>query len=129
MLISLRELQPIPVVDPQFTSIIPRFSRDGRWIACVSNESGSDEITIRSFDGSSFGKPIPITKGGGTTPFWRSDGKEIFYISTDRMATAVELDPRNKTPSGSPRNLFKLPAGVLFWDVSPDGSRFLIPVP
>ncbi len=31
--------------------------------------------------------------------------------------------------AGTPKALFKMPSGVLFWDVSPDGSRFLMPVP
>ena len=31
--------------------------------------------------------------------------------------------------AGIPRVLFKVPQGVLFWDVSPDGKRFLMPAP
>jgi hypothetical protein len=119
------------VVDTQFTSITARFSPDGRFIVYTSNESGQNEISIRPFDAAtgSFGSPTVVTSGGGSTPLWRGDGKEIFYITPDRMATALEVKAGATFQAGVPKPLFKVPAGVLFWDVSPDGQRFLMPAP
>lgn len=124
------ERQPVPVVDPRFTSITARFSPDGRWIAYSSNESGANEVSVRAFDSASgsVGKPVVVTKGGGRTPLWRGDGKEMFYIAQDGTAMAVDIDTSGEIRAGTPKSLFKVPAGVLFWDVSPDGSRFLMPV-
>jgi hypothetical protein len=76
---------PLAVVDTQFNSITARFSPDGRWIAYSSNESGTNEVSVRPFDAATGtpGAPVVLTKDGGRTPLWRGDGKEIFYIGPD----------------------------------------------
>lgn len=125
------ERAAIPVVDTQFQSITGRFSPDGRWILYTSNESGKNEVSVRSFDPATgeFGKPVVVTHDGGRTPLWRGDGREIFYFGPDGMVTAMEVDGSGTTfQAGTPRPLFKAPAGVLFWDVAPDGQRFLMPM-
>src|SRR5262249_22558978 len=63
-----------------------RISPDGKWLAFFSAESGQFEVYIRNF-------PVPsatylISKGGGSEPRWRRDGKEIFYVSPDRKLVA-----------------------------------------
>ena len=125
------ERQPLPVVDPQFASITARFSPDGRWIAYTSNESGRNEVSVRPFDAATgaIGNPVVVTKDGGRTPLWRGDSKEIFYMTADGTATALEVKAESPFQVGVPKPLFKAPAGVLFWDVSPDGKRFLMPAP
>lgn len=121
--------QPVPVVDPQFSSITARFSRNGRWIAYTSNESGRNEVSVRPLDAATgaIGNPVVVTSDGGRTPLWRGDGKEIFYMNAEGMATAMEVNAGSSFEAGVRKPLFKLPAGVLFWDVSPDGLRFLMP--
>jgi eukaryotic-like serine/threonine-protein kinase len=127
--------KPTPLVDPQFSSVTGRFSPDGRWIAYSSNESGKNEVSVRPFDAASgsAGTPVIVTSGGGRTPLWRGDGKELFYIGPDGMATAVEVKAGATFQTGAPKPLFPVPAGLLFWDVSPassgDATRFLMPVP
>jgi eukaryotic-like serine/threonine-protein kinase len=123
--------QPVALVDPKFTSVTGRFSPDGRWIAYSSNESGKNEVDVRPFDPATgtAGDPIVVSSGGGRTPLWRGDGKELYYIGPDGMATAVEVTAGAKFQTGSPKPLFKVPDGLLFWDVAPDGSRFLMPAP
>jgi eukaryotic-like serine/threonine-protein kinase len=127
--------KPAPLVDPQFSSVTGRFSPDGHWIAYTSNESGKSEISVRPFDAATglAGNPVIVARGGGTTPLWSGDGKELFYINPDGMATAVEVHAGATFQTGVPKPLFKVPAGLLFWDVSPnssgDGARFLMPVP
>ena len=122
---------PVAVVDPKFNSITARFSRDGRWIAYTSNESGKNEVSVRPFDPvtGTPGAPIVVTSDGGRTPLWREDGKEIYYIDQDGMVTALEVSTSGGFKAGAPKHLFKTPAGVTFWDVAPDGVRFLMPAP
>jgi len=126
---------PVPVVDPRFNSITARFSPDGRWIIYNSNESGKNEVSVRPFDPATGtpGAPIVLTSGGGRTPLWRGDGKEIFYLGPDGMVTAMEVNYAGNTASGfnvgTPKPLFKAPEAVSFWDVTRDGNRFLMPVP
>jgi Tol biopolymer transport system component len=122
--------KPVPLVDQQFASVTGRFSPDGHWIVYSSNESGKNEVSVRPFDAATgtAGNPITVTSGGGRTPLWRGDGKEIFYMGPDGKATAVEVKAGATFQVGTPKPLFQLPAGLLFWDVAPDGSRFLMPV-
>ncbi len=118
-----------PVVDNQFSSITGKFSRDGRWILYSSNESGKTEVSVRPFDGATgaIGNAVVLTADGGRYPLWRRDGKEIYYMDGDGMVMAMEVTPGKTFGKGSPKPLFKAPAGVLFWDVAPDGQRFLMP--
>jgi len=119
-----------PLVDNQFSSITGRFSPDGRWILYSSNESGKTEVSVRSFDSATgaIGKPIIVTNDGGRYPLWRGDGKEIFYMDGQGMVVAMEVTAGTEFKAGTPKPLFKAPSGVLFWDVAPDGQRFLMPV-
>jgi Tol biopolymer transport system component len=51
-------------------------SPDGKWVAYASNESGDWEIYVTTFP-TAAGK-WQVSRGGGTEPRWRGDGKEIF---------------------------------------------------
>jgi Tol biopolymer transport system component len=125
----------------EFSEAVPRFAPDGRWIAYSSDESGKDQIYVRPFTSpaaqrSSAEKETPVTgkwmvsKDGGTNPVWRRDGKELFYLSASGgTAMAVEVSTTGVFQAGVPKPLFKVPPGVLFWDVSADGQRFLMPAP
>jgi len=131
--------QPIPVASSQFNEAVGRFSPDGRWIAYQSDESGKTEIYVQPFDASSATKSPAagaagvgkwmVSNGGGSSPLWRGDGKELFYLSADGMATAVELNTSGAFQAGVPKPLFKVPAGLVNWDVTPDGRRFLFAAP
>lgn len=120
-----------PVVDAQYSSITGRFSPDGRWILYSSNESGKNEVSVRPFDAAlgTVGSPVIVTSGGGRTPLWRGDGKEIYYFTGDGVVTAMEVKAGATFEGGAAKPLFKAPSGVRFWDVAPDGSRFLMPAP
>jgi hypothetical protein len=97
------------------------------------------EIYVRSFSADaapgaplSAGGRVMVSKGGATPvgAIWRADGKELFYAAPDGtvMAVPVETQPTFSV-SGPPQALFKLPPALVFFDVSSDGQRFLIPVP
>jgi len=101
-----------------------RFSPDGRWIAYQSNESGSNEIYIQPFPGP--GARSQISTGGGTSPQWRRDGKELFYLGPDSrlMTVSVALNGPH-VELGVPAPLFSLAPGAAY-TASADGQRFLI---
>ena len=129
--------KPVLIERSQFNQAAARFSPDGRWVAYSSDESGRDQIYVRPLDTSSVvgssstaarlvtGKWM-VSKDGGTTPLWRRDGKELFYLSPDGTAMTVEVNTSGVFQAGIPKALFKVPRGVLFWDVSADGKRFLM---
>jgi eukaryotic-like serine/threonine-protein kinase len=132
--------KPILLERSDFNQAGGRFSPDGRWIAYASAESGNFEIYVRPFDNSSIGGTPSaaatstsgkwmVSKDGGNTPLWRSDGKELFYLGADGSAMAVEVNTSGVFQAGIPKALFKIPAGVIFWDVSGDGNKFLMAAP
>lgn len=106
-----------------------RLSPDGRWLAYGSNESGSNEIIVRSFPAS--GDRRQVSVGGGTQPAWRGDGRELFYISPDGRVMAVDIRTEPRFEAGTPRALFQTRILPLVearnnYDVTADGQRFLV---
>jgi len=119
----------IPITGSPSDENFARFSPDGRFIVYQSDESGSVEIYVRAFDpsGAAAGGKWQISTNGGIEPRWPRRGREIFYIGPDNMLMAVTVQTGTTFEAGAPRALFPvLPAGVLRYDVTPDGQRFLV---
>src|SRR5439155_4535934 len=103
-----------------------QISPNGKWVAYTSNESGAWEIYVSSFPGAA-GK-WQVSRGGGTEPRWRGDGKEIFYISPNGMLMAVPVNGGSGFSSGVPAPLFQIQGrapisstDVFTYDVAKDG--------
>jgi len=118
---------PQPWVRTRFNQTSPRFSPDGRWIAFESDESGDPEIYIALTDGG--GQKRRISPGGGRRPRWRADGKELYYVASDGYVMSVGVTPGPAVSAGPPVPLFRVDSELQNYDVSPDGSRFLITLP
>jgi serine/threonine-protein kinase len=103
------------------------FSPDGRWVAYISNETGRNEVYVRSVDGSG---RHPISTDGGNEVVWPRNGREIFYRNGDVMM-AVDVTTSRTFVAGKSRALFRgqfaaTPALFANYDVTPDGQRFLM---
>jgi DNA-binding winged helix-turn-helix (wHTH) protein/Tol biopolymer transport system component len=87
-------------------------SGDGRRMLYVTDESGSDEVIVQPYPAVD-GK-WPISTNGGSSPRWRSDGREIFYVTPDGILTAVEVreSDGDAFELGQSRELFKIPIGA-----------------
>lgn len=108
-----------------------QISPDGKWVAYASNESSDWEIYVTTFPGAS-GK-WQVSRGGGTEPRWRGDGREIFYIGPRGELTAVEVSSGTNFSAGTPMKLFpfhgraQISSTDLFtYDVTKDGKRFIV---
>ena len=108
-----------------------QISPDGKWVAYASNESGDWEIYVTTFP-TAAGK-WQVSRGGGTEPRWRGDGKEIFYIGAGGTFTAVPVSSDGTFAAGNPTPLFRtqLRAQVsstdqFSYDVTKDGQRFIV---
>jgi serine/threonine-protein kinase len=106
------------------------FSPDGRNVVYVSNESGKNEVYARPYAGP--GGKIKISSDGGSEPAWAPSGREIFYRTADAMM-AVPVTTQPELSAGTGRPLFPdryarwgREDGSRNYDVSPDGSRFLV---
>ena len=123
--------KPFPFLQTQHGEREARFSPNGRWVAYTSDETGPRELFVQSFP--SGGGKWQISHGGSGPPEWRSDGKELFYVSGDKlMAVEVKTDG-DVFQAGTPKPLFEIrgPAlpgagGVPAFEASNDGKRFLI---
>ncbi len=121
------ERQPFPFVKTPFDEGFGQFSPDGRWVAYASDESGRSEVYVAPFPGP--GAKWQISNAGGGYPRWRANGRELFYFSTGKlMAAAVGLGAdRVEVESVQPLFEMSRPGGGArpYYDVSPDGQRFL----
>ena len=107
-------------------------SPNGKWIAYSTDESGRMELYVREFRGTAgLGARWKISTDGGAFPKWRGDGRELFYLNSEGMLTAVPIGARETFEAGTPVLLFT-PApgfGGISYDVTRDGQRFLAVVP
>ena len=91
-----------------------QFSPNGRWVAYVSNQSGLSEVYVREFatdfssGSASAGDSVLVSRGGGTAPRWRGDGRELFYLAPDGKMMAVDVIPDRQFQSGRRRRSFRL---------------------
>jgi Tol biopolymer transport system component/predicted Ser/Thr protein kinase len=122
---------PFPYLASDFEEAHGQFSPDGHWVAYSSNESGRPEIYIQSFPIGS-GK-WQVSTAGGDQPQWRSDGKELFFLSLDRNLMAVPIAGGQTIELGRPEPLFQTLAPVSGitddrnnYVPARDGQRFLI---
>jgi Tol biopolymer transport system component len=70
---------------------------------------------------------------GGIEPVWSPDGTELFYRSGNKMMVVSIQAMEQTLNTGRPRLLFEgsyvdhsNPRGFQYYDISPDGSRFLM---
>ncbi len=122
------ERTPRPILESAAAEINLRLSPDDHWLAYESNESGTWEVWLQSFP--ELETKIQVSRGGGSHPEWRRDGKELFYLAPDRSLMAVELTGDDDLQPGTPQALFSSRAlghvGKQNYDLSPDGQRFLM---
>ncbi|HEY0592575.1 MAG TPA: hypothetical protein VGF40_12465, partial [Thermoanaerobaculia bacterium] len=81
-----------------------RLSPDGRWLAYVSNESGTSQVFLRRVDAEGGGRQI--STGHAASPRWAADGRTIFYrMGDDMFAVSVVAEGRGLR-TGTPRRLY-----------------------
>ncbi len=120
--------KPIAIAATDFSESNGVFSPDGRFIAYRSDESGRNEIYVRSFPQGT-GK-WQISTAGGTDPSWRGDGKEIFYRGADQRFMAVDIRLGDTLQAGVPQSLFPGRVNLVGnvrnrYSASTDGQKFL----
>jgi Tol biopolymer transport system component len=104
----------------------PVISPDGKWVALVSDESGRDEVYVRSFPDPS--SRVQISVAGGREPAWSPDGSRLYYRGgSSLLAAKVSLSPAFTLLSRD-TILRTLPGGASrgpVYDVTRDGRRIL----
>ncbi|HKV70748.1 MAG TPA: protein kinase [Gemmatimonadales bacterium] len=120
-----------PLLSSLFTQEAATLSRDGRVLAYASDETGREEVYVRAFPG---GAKVLVSSLGGREPRWAPDGRTLYYIGqVDGNPTliAATIEPGPTPIVRSRAALFDAsdfdPASPhANWDVSPDGTHFVI---
>ena len=117
-----------PLIQTEFSEVGGAISPDGHWLAYSSDETGQQEVFVQSY-------PDPAAKWqvsnhGGVVPRWSPKGDKLFYRNGAGMySVSMETDPDFKP--GRPQLLFEKSfvesSTAASWDVSNDGTRFVMP--
>jgi serine/threonine protein kinase/Tol biopolymer transport system component len=86
-----------------FNETAGQISPDGRWMVYDSDASGQYEIYIEPMPGG--GAQRQISLGGGQSPVWRGDGRELYFVLGSKLM-AVEMKPGTDLTFGTPHELF-----------------------
>jgi serine/threonine protein kinase/Tol biopolymer transport system component len=129
--ISLKEMKAMPYLQGKGAIRNGQFSPDGKWVAYASNESGMWEVYVSPFPEAN--SKWQVSRGGGEEPRWRSDGKELFYLSSARKLMTVEVKLSSSLEARDPVELFQTRSrqrissqDVFTYSVGEDGQRFLV---
>jgi Tol biopolymer transport system component len=129
--ISLPEMKARPYVQGKGTIRNGQFSPDGKWVAYASNESGIWEVYVSPFPEAN--SKWQVSRGGGEEPRWKSNGKELFYLSSARKLMSVEMLPSGTFEAREPVELFQTRSrlrissqDVFTYSVADDGQKFLV---
>lgn len=103
------------------------FSPDGKWLAYMSNESGTPEVYVEPIPAT--GARWQVSTNGGAQPHWRKQGRELLYVGMEGLLMTVPLAAGGWEKS-APMPLFHFTVPDLIgngdYTVSPDGSRIVV---
>ena len=121
------------IVTEQFEERNPAISRDGQWLAYVSDETGRYEVFVRPFPNVGDGK-WQVSTGGGFQPVWAHNGRELFFLNAatgeikvaEFTATTEAFERGRVTTQFSGLPAFSLDVAYRSYDVAPDDRRLLM---
>ena len=105
--LQLADRKATVVLRTPFLEGLAQLSPDGRWMAYTSDESGQfgrGDVYVQAFPGP--GPRTRVSREGGLSPRWRSDGKELFFVQDGRTLMAVEVKAGETFAAGEPKPLF-----------------------
>jgi Tol biopolymer transport system component len=117
-----------PYIHDSFNETLGRFSPDGRWVVYVSDESGHNDVYVRSF-------PVPdhkyrVTTDGAGWATWKRDGTGLLTVGNDnRQLKLAEVRLGADLSIGVPRIVGALPTGTIGFDAAGDLQHLLVSVP
>ncbi|MEO8227559.1 MAG: protein kinase, partial [Gemmatimonadota bacterium] len=118
------------LIATQYDEHSPAMSRDGRWLAYISDETGTKQVYVRPLRG---GGRTLVSDAAGEEPVWGPDGR-LFYIEhrgEKSRVRAVRLgvgeSPVVIGRSTEVEDLVYQPVGNhANWDILPDGRKVFV---
>lgn len=106
---TARDAHVVPFLQTKYSESQGAFSQDGHRVAYASNESGRNEVYIRSFTppgspGASAASRAKVSQDGGNSPVWRDNGRQLIFRSTSGgvMSAEITLTPNAVAARCSP---------------------------
>jgi Tol biopolymer transport system component len=133
--VSTADRRAGPILDTINSERDAVLSPDGKWMAFDTDETGRIEVYVQSFGGisSERRKRWKVSAGGGGTPKWSGDGKELYYITASGRVMAAKVRASgDDLEFDSPVKLFQtrpIPKTWNLFEPTPDGQRFLVNLP
>ena len=130
---SVDHKNPKAILDTQHNELQAAVSRDGRWMAYTSDQSGRNEVYVQDFPAGT--QRTLVSTNGGMQPQWRGDGRELYYVQADGTLMQVAIRGGARFDAAAPTPLFKtaiptmLNAYRMDYVPAADGQRFLMKVP
>ena len=118
------EKKLVPVLNSPSAERNGRISPDSKWLAYISNETGTDELFVTSF-------PVPgsrwqVSSGGATSPGeWSADGKNLRYRKGEKIFNVDVHSGASKPDFSAPKELLSLPTSIIDLALLPDDKRIL----
>jgi eukaryotic-like serine/threonine-protein kinase len=106
---------------------------DGRLVAYATDDPGQPDVFVTRYPGGE--GQWQVSNEGGRRPRWAGKAGELFYVSGSgplrRQMVGVRINPSLDPPVGPSTRLFDIDPrwlrfGEIFYDVTPDGTRFLM---
>lgn len=120
---------PTAFVSTPLPEYEPMFSPDGQWVAYSSVETGSRQVFVRPFQGSS-GR-WQVSTAGGSAPVWSRARTELVFRGADgTLMTAEYVASGDAFRSEKPRPWMEggaAPGVIASFDLHPDGKRIAAP--
>ncbi len=97
------------------------FSPDVKWIAYVSDVTGTNQVYVRPFPGP--GSARPVSTKGGHSPRFSNDGKKLYFADGAKLMAA---DFHADGSTNEPAMLFELRDQISAFQPMRSGNRFLM---
>jgi serine/threonine protein kinase len=101
-----------------------RFAPNGLAVVYVSGRSGRAEVYLQGFPGQ--GPAWQVSGGGGSSPEWSHDGKEIFFLSPAGKMMSARVGANLQTELARPLFALDASADETEYEVAPDGHFLML---
>jgi len=104
-------------------------SPDGRWLAYITDTTGSPELWVRRYP--TLDAAVRISPNGAAEPVWAKNGRELFYLEGDKlMRVRVDADTKARFAYEPPvmlveKSFMRAPQEPSF-DMAADGRLLML---